>query len=128
VRLEEPLEHEHPVTAPEPQPIAAEPPVLAELMAEPPEVAETVVIEQVVSAVPTAPEPPAPEESIPLPEPEIPAVPPPPPSHPDLSKLFAPEDAPPRVFPTSHGPVPMSNNLPEESPKPEEEDDSEPRT
>jgi hypothetical protein len=120
VRLEEPLEHEYPVLAPEPQPVAAAPPVIDEPVAEPAEVVDTVVIEDVVSAEPAAPEPPAPEENIPRREPAIPAVPSPPPPHPDLSKLFAPENEPSRVFPTSHGPVPMSNNPPDESPEPDE--------
>jgi hypothetical protein len=127
VRLEEPLEHEHTVTIPGQQPFAAEPPVIEEPVVEPAEVVETVVIEDAVS-VAAAVKPPGPEENIQLPEPEVPAVPPPPPPHPDLSKLFAPEDATPRVFPTSHGPVPMSNNMPEDSPDSDEENDSEPRT
>jgi hypothetical protein len=121
VRLEEPFEHEHPVTPPEPQLVAAEPPVFEEPpAAEPAEVVETVVIEDVVSVEPVAAEAPPQEEHVPLPEPQIPAVPPPLPPHPDLSKLFAPEDAPARLLPTSHGPVPISNNPPEEAPEPEE--------
>ena len=116
VRLEEPLEHEHPVTAAEPEPVVAEALFVEELAAaEPAAVVETAVLEEVVAAEPAPSEPPAAEEQFPAPEPDVPAVPPPAPSHPDLSKLFAPEHTPSRVFPTSHGPVPMSNNPPVES-------------
>jgi hypothetical protein len=104
------------VTAAEPEPVVAEALFVEELAAaEPAAVVETAVLEEVVAAEPAPSEPPAAEEQFPAPEPDVPAVPPPAPSHPDLSKLFAPEHTPSRVFPTSHGPVPMSNNPPVES-------------
>ncbi len=125
VRLEEPLEHQHP-GAPEAEvfveAVIEDAAAQAAIGAEPaPD--ETAVIDTPAG---TAPEPEAATAGgpVPPPAPEITPAPPLEP-HPDLSKLFAPEDAPPRVFPTSHGPIPVSNNQPEGSPEPESDTDEE---
>jgi hypothetical protein len=125
VRLEEAAEHEHAVRGPEPQLAAAQPVVVEALAAEPAAAADAPALEEPLADEPADVEPPAPEEHIPAPEPEPVRVPLPPPPHPDLSKLFAPEDAPARVFPTSHGPVPKSDNQAEESLEPDDSPEEE---
>jgi hypothetical protein len=125
VRLEEP--GGHPIAVAEP--VAAAEAVLEEA---PAGVEEMVVEEEEVTIEPLVIEEPealtaaeAPGAQTPGPEP--PAAPPPPQPEPDLSKLFAPEDTQTRVFPTSHGPVPISNpnHEPDDSDSPEAHESSE---
>lgn len=127
VRLEEPLEHELPVIAPELEPIRAESAAVEEPAAAESPLVETAILEEeeVGLPEPAAAEPLMPDEEIAIPEPVIAAVPPPPLSHPDLSKLFAPEHAPSRVFPITHGPVPVSTYPAEDLPEPDESSEPE---